>query len=332
MAALPKQQHRTSPLPRDRLSFNRRTSVYLIPDLESFTDDELDRIYFNEADTTRFQRDAVQSIFTMRSEPDRGDDDDYTSRGLEHVRDATTIEARKNSRQQVIHAVLDEQDRQWDCHNDVVDPNALAVASTRYSIESVEEARTLAEADEEIALIYNPRPAVPAKKDDVEGQGEPHDSQQDASNEPTLTHSVSSASIQNVLTKVLSMSDLTTLGVTTATSTPQTCMADLRRRPSQQLFNTINTPTSVAPDCHAMRKVPSKTGLPLSSTAIGGGMALLPNRRCTSLLDMHSLSAQEELAAKESHYRRPLSMGLPSSMGLDPIFQEEHEDEDVLSF
>ena len=320
------QQHRRNHRPRDRLSFNRRTSVYLVPDLASFTDEDLDRLYFNEADTARFQRDAVQSIFTMRSEPDRADDDDYTSRGFEHMRDVSTVEAKTNARRQVIHAVLDEQDRQWDRHNDVIDPNALATASRRYSIESVEEARALAEADEEFALIYNPHPAVPAKEDDEEGQGQPQDDPQDASNEPTLTHSVSSASIQDVLTKVLSMSDLTTLGVTTATSTPQTCVADLRRRPSQQLFNAINTPTSMAPDCHAMHKVPSKTSLPMPSTATGGGVSLFPTRKCTSLLDLNSLSVREEMGQKQHLHWRPLSMGL------DPIFQEEHEDEDVLCF
>lgn len=314
------QQHHLRP----RLSFNRRTSVYLVPDLASFADEDLERIYFNEADTARFQRDAVQSILTMRSEPDRADDDDYTSRGFEHMRDATTVEARKTARQQVIHAVLDEQDRQWDCHNDVVDPNALAAASRRHSIESIEEARLMAEADEEFALAYNPRPVVPNKEDD-EDEG--------ISNEATLTHSVSSASIQDVLTKVLSMSDLTTLGVTTASS-PQTCKADLRRRPSQQLFNAINT-TSMTPGCNAMRKVPPKTSLPMSCAATASaGMALFPTRKCTSLLDLNSLNVQEELSDQKKHYhRQPLSMGLPSSiMGLGPIFQEEHEDEDILCF
>ena len=117
------------------------------------------------------------------------------------------------------------------------------------------------------------------------------------------------------------MTDLTSLGVKTA-PTPQTCRADLRRRPSQQLFNTIGT-TPMTPGCNAMRKVPLKTSLPLPPTSSGDGLALLPYRKCTSLLDLNSLRAQEELNKKQY---------LPSSIGLDPIFQEKHEEDDVLCF
>ena len=186
----------------------------------------------------------------------------------------------------------------------------------------------MAEADEQFALVYNPRPV--ATKEEEESQQQRCDANDD---EQRLPRSVSSASLQDVLTKVLCMSDLTTLGVTTD-STPQTCRADLRRRPSQQLFNTQSrsgTAAAMTPGYPILHKVPSKTNLPLPPTAMGGGMALLSNRRCTSLLDLNSLSAQQELAA-QNHHRRPFPMGLPSSMGLDPIFQEDHEDEDVLCF
>ena len=235
-----------------------------------------------------------------------------------------TVEAKNEARQRVINAVLDEQDRQWELHGDVVDPNALATTSSKYSAESVQEACQMGEADEEFALVYNPHPA----HDEIQ-----HDQQHDQENSSPaagageLQRSVSSASIHDVLAKVLSMSDLTTLGVT-VTSTPQTCKADLRRRPSQQLFNTA---ANMTPPSYPMmmHKVPSKTSLPIPSTSgVAVTNPLLQHRNCTSLLDLQSLGVQDDMA----RHRRPLC-GLPSSMMvLDPIFQEDYEDEDVLCF
>ena len=115
--------------------FNPRTRVYLHLHLNDCTDAELAASYLNGDDTSRIQRDIVDSIVRMRADrhQEQGHDDNsevvngeeeeiedededenqHCPRGLEALATPTSASALRAARIRHIDAVLDEQDRQF---------------------------------------------------------------------------------------------------------------------------------------------------------------------------------------------------------------------------
>ena len=112
--------------------FNPRTRVYLHLHLNDYTDAELAASYLNGDDTSRIQRDIVDSIVRMRAdrhqeqghddnsevvneeeEKEEEDENQHYPRGLEHMATPTSASALRAARIRHIDAVLDEQDRQF---------------------------------------------------------------------------------------------------------------------------------------------------------------------------------------------------------------------------
>ena len=119
------------------VNFRGQTKTYLIPTLDEFTEDDYNRIFLTEKDRNRIQQDIIDSIAAMRI---NGQHSDHCLRGLESLRSHSHTEVAKTNRLRVINAVLDEQDRQWDEHDDIVDHEKVSQASMSHSSSAIEEA------------------------------------------------------------------------------------------------------------------------------------------------------------------------------------------------
>ena len=119
------------------VNFRGLTRTYLIPTLDEFTEDDYNRIFLTEKDRNKIQHDIIDSIAAMRI---NGQQSDHCLRGLESIRSHSHSEKAKTRRLQVINAVLDEQDLQWDEHDDIVDHERLSQASMRHSSSAIEDA------------------------------------------------------------------------------------------------------------------------------------------------------------------------------------------------
>ena len=139
----------------------------------------------------------------------------------EHMR---SLQAERDA---LYDALLNEQDRQWEVHSgdsatgssvvDYEDYNVsserLADVSRRHSADAVQRALQLAQADADFVASYNPPPPpqeeqeVEAQQDILHGQG----AETNIGNEQGIEDDVQIATMADVLTKVLSMSDLMTL-------------------------------------------------------------------------------------------------------------------------
>ena len=126
------------------VNFLRQTRTYLVPNLDEFTEEDYSRMFFTEQDRNRIQQDIIDSIAAMRIDSQQSD---LCIRGLESMRSNSHSEQAQTSRLQVINAVLDEQDRQWDEHDDIVDHEKVSQASMGHSSSAIEEAITRAAED-----------------------------------------------------------------------------------------------------------------------------------------------------------------------------------------
>ena len=110
------------------VGFSRRTRIYLVPDISSYSQDEYNACFTTEADEKRNINDLVKTITVMRTgtASDR-QCDDFCCRGLEHMTSSAAAQQRKEDRTRVIDSVLDEQDEQWD--GGYYDGDRLAAAS-----------------------------------------------------------------------------------------------------------------------------------------------------------------------------------------------------------
>ena len=276
------------------LRFNPETSLRLIPNLAAMSDEQLEALYYcDKASSSRIYQDVITNIQQMRHHPRHGHDDDpssssssspsYCLRGLEHVLSAEHCQSLKAERDALYDALLDEQDRQWEVHSgdsvtgsSVVDyedydvsSERLAQISRRHSADAVQRALRLAQTDADFVASYNPPPPSP------EGGAMADDSlfaQQDEEE----------AVVADVLTKVLSMSDLMTLDATaTATSSG----------------NMPNTTTTYQRGANPIG-LPRRSGSDISSSphhrgTTGRTHGFPLRRKCTSLLDLKTLNSSQ---------------------------------------
>ena len=125
--------------------------MYLIQTLDEMTEEEVRCTWRTEDDEADTQSEIVQTVRMMRRNGGLADgdvDSDITCRGLEHLGTADAVVERKERKAHQLHAVLDEQDRQWDSPRLPMDEHRIAhIAATR-AASSVETAVTIAAQDE----------------------------------------------------------------------------------------------------------------------------------------------------------------------------------------
>ena len=140
------------------VSFNSKTKVFLIPTVDEMSDAEWDATYPTAEDMHRGQRNVVESILSLRRGNDESIEDGVCHRGLEHMRNPTTVETSRAAKMTVIDAVLHEQERQWDAG--IFDDVALARVAEAASRSARDTALSLAAADEAFARRYQKEKGV----------------------------------------------------------------------------------------------------------------------------------------------------------------------------
>lgn len=99
-------------MPASRVRFNRVAKVMLIPSIAEMSSSEIEASYFSDQEFNEMQADTVRTIRAMRrSQPLK--EKKYSARGLEQLKSPARLEQTKSNRNNVISAVLDEQERQW---------------------------------------------------------------------------------------------------------------------------------------------------------------------------------------------------------------------------
>ena len=126
------------------------------------TEEEYNATYTTEEDSQSSQQELIQSLQAIRwreqqglpqnnndaADDDNAADDDACIRGIEHMRSAAAMQARKATKEAVLTAVLDEQDRQWE--KDADDDESLRAVSLRHSARSQGEAAERARQDAQV--------------------------------------------------------------------------------------------------------------------------------------------------------------------------------------
>mmetsp|Transcript_34727 Transcript_34727/g.76276 ORF Transcript_34727/g.76276 Transcript_34727/m.76276 type:complete len:386 (+) Transcript_34727:339-1496(+) len=139
-----------------RVKFHGRTRVYLIQTLDEMSEEEVRCTWRTEDDEADTQSEIVQTVRMMRRSGGLADGDgdgdidvenDITCRGLEHLGTADAVVERKERKANQLHAVLDEQDRQWDNPHLPPDEDRIAHIATTRAASSVETAATVAARD-----------------------------------------------------------------------------------------------------------------------------------------------------------------------------------------
>ena len=135
----PRQNNREEP----DLKFNRQTRVYLIPSLDELTDEEYDSIYSGPADEERSKADIHKALLgahrILNNLLPPKSQEEHTVRGIEDLLSTQRLATRREIKQRVLNAVLDEQDRQFDQYEagestiPINDPERLASVSLHYS-------------------------------------------------------------------------------------------------------------------------------------------------------------------------------------------------------
>ena len=122
------------------------------------TQEEYIATYTTEEDSQISQQELIQALQIIRRREQQGlpqhnnngavddnEDDDACIRGIEHMRSAAAVQERKATKEAVLTAVLDEQDRQWE--KDADDAEALRAVSLQHSARSQGEAAERARQD-----------------------------------------------------------------------------------------------------------------------------------------------------------------------------------------
>ena len=359
------------------LRFNPETSLLPIPTLASMSDEQLEALYYcDEASSSRIYQDVITNIHHMQRQPhhehDHGHNHDgssssspsYCPRGLEHVQSSEHSRSLKAERDALYDALLNEQDRQWEVRSgdsvtgsSVVDyedydvsSERLAHISRRHSADAVQRALRLAQADADFVASYNPPPPSPegeaqsvlhaeAKADDTPFAQQ--DDQAGGQDEEAV--------VADVLTKVLSMSDLMTL------DDPAPALLHVEAQPS--LTSSSRSSSSWPLPSNATATATSSGNMPITTTAYqrrgeaiglprrsGSDISSYPHhrgttgrahgsplrRKCTSLLDLKTLNSSQ-------HATTTLDLGggsdLPSSLQAPPATSSPVQgDDDYLFF
>ena len=115
---------------RNKVGFVPHVMVYDVPSAQSFSDDQLQSIWYSREDISRIKQECTETVKLMIGQHAL-DPDTQCSRGLE-FRTPEGLKRRQRNKHSSIDAVLDEQDRQWD--NDEEDAEYLADVYRDYSL------------------------------------------------------------------------------------------------------------------------------------------------------------------------------------------------------
>ena len=121
-----------------------KTKIYLIPTADELSPEEFEATYRTPQDEIKTQQELVTTIMIARQNHGQVPhelQDEYTTRGIEHMAydDNGHSQRRKAIKKQVIDAVLDEQDLQFDLYEAgktpaaISDPTKIATISSRNS-------------------------------------------------------------------------------------------------------------------------------------------------------------------------------------------------------
>ena len=124
--------------------FSTKTRVFLIPTADELSLKEFEATYRTPEDEIKTQREIVKTIMAARQNNGQIPDelqDELTTRGIEYLtgNDDSRVQRRKATKRQVVDAVLDEQDLQFDAYeagqtsSAISDSTKIAVISSQHS-------------------------------------------------------------------------------------------------------------------------------------------------------------------------------------------------------
>ena len=138
------QQHKR----RDRrrvVSFHPKTRVLAIPTVEELSVREIQSLWPTPEESKKNQGELVACVRMARKNPR---DASICTRGIEKLLDPSSVARLRKCREDLIDAVLDNQEAQWQRGLYHADPEEIRSIASRISQQSVEEAITLAAKDE----------------------------------------------------------------------------------------------------------------------------------------------------------------------------------------
>lgn len=136
----------SSPRPRLSVSFANKTRVFLIPSQQG----EKDKLWRTEAEIEATEQDTVRTVrIAISKKVSSGDDEDVCERGLESlVCGLSQRVSNLRHRADMINAVLDAQEEEWEKGRLHADPDLLRATSMKYSAKATEKAYMLGASDE----------------------------------------------------------------------------------------------------------------------------------------------------------------------------------------
>ena len=138
------QQHKR----RDRrrvVSFHPKTRVLAIPTVEELSVREIQSLWPTPEESKKNQGELVACVRMARKNPR---DASICTRGIEKLLDPASVARLRKCREDLIDAVLDNQEAQWQRGLYHADPEEIRSIASRISQQSVAEAITLAAKDE----------------------------------------------------------------------------------------------------------------------------------------------------------------------------------------
>lgn len=95
------------------IRFNSRVTVWAVPALREMNDEEVKKVWYDEVDFGRLQLEVVETLRVVHhGENVLQEAENICVRGLEYILSRTHLEQRRSEKQEVMHAVLKEQERQ----------------------------------------------------------------------------------------------------------------------------------------------------------------------------------------------------------------------------
>lgn len=126
--------------------FSRTTQIKFVPPMSEMHPSVKSTCHYSDADFETMQRDTVLTIRAVRNNR-RLNEDEMTERGLESLHSPDTFKSKRQNRDDVINAVLDEQDRLWAAGNVDADMESIASASRAHSRIAIDQALELGSSD-----------------------------------------------------------------------------------------------------------------------------------------------------------------------------------------
>ena len=143
MPCSPSRESRCTVRPRQLVSFQPRVRVLTIEHYSDYSEDEARAQWWSREEFLTIKSECASTVKAMVTGKPLGSD--FCSRGLEY-RTPAGMKLRQQNKFVSICAVLDEQDRQWENHDQ--DLEALAAAYRPHSIKSQYAARQQGVRDE----------------------------------------------------------------------------------------------------------------------------------------------------------------------------------------